>query len=246
MDLIKVPLGGFNAMKKRAAALIILLIFSFTLVSCGKKQEETPVVRNPLYQLNPPSPGDTIVTITTSRGTISAVLYSKLVPDTVNNFIKLADSGYYDGMLIHKVIKDFVIQMGDPTLAGNGGESFTGEGLPVEYNEMLHNFTGALGMAAGPDGLSYSQFYIVAGAPVSEEYVAAMKDAGFAANVIAAYEELGGLPSLDYEYTVFGQVYEGLELVQEISGVKADKYNRPKKDIVVSSVSVTSYTVPES
>ncbi len=232
-------------MKKRAVALILLLIFSFTLVSCGKKQEETPVVRNPLYQLNPPSPGDTVVTITTSRGTISAVLYSKLVPDTVNNFIKLADSGYYDGMLIHKVIKDFVIQMGDPTLTGNGGESFSGEGLPMEYNEMLHNFTGALGMASGTDGLAYSQFYIVAGSEVSEEYVQAMKDAGYAANVIAAYQELGGLPSLDYEYTVFGQVFEGLDIVKEIAGVKADKYNRPKKDITVTSVSVMPYAPAE-
>ena len=232
-------------MRKRVAALILLLVFSLSLVSCGKKPEEVPLARNPLHQLNGPAEGDTVVTITTTKGTIRAVLYSRVVPDTVNNFVKLADSGYYDGMTIHKVIKDFVIQMGDPTGKGNGGESYSGEGIPVEYNEMLHNFTGALGMACGTDGLAYSQFYIVAGSEVSEEYVQAMKDAGYAANVIAAYQELGGLPSLDYEYTVFGQVFEGLDIVKEIAGVKADKYNRPRKDITVTSVSVMPYAPAE-
>ena len=232
-------------MRKRVAALILLLVFSLSLVSCGKKPEEVPLARNPLYQLNAPAEGDTVVTITTTKGTIRAVLYSRVVPDTVNNFVKLADSGYYDGMTIHKVIKDFVVQMGDPTGKGNGGESYTGEGIPVEYNELLHNFTGALGMACGADGLAYSQFYIVAGTEVSEEYVQAMQDAGYAANVIAAYQELGGLPSLDFEYTVFGQVFEGLDIVKEIAAVKADKYNRPKKDITVTSVSVMPYAPAE-
>ena len=203
--------------------------------------DDTPTV-NPLYQLNSPKDGDTIVTITTSKGTISAILYDKVAPETVSNFIKLADSGYYDGMLIHKVIEDFVIQMGDPTLEGDGGESLYGEGIPLEYSELLHNFTGAIGMASGDDGLAYSQFYIVAGSEISEEYVEAMRDADYAANVIAAYQELGGQPSLDFRYTVFGQVYEGLDIVQEIASVKTDRYNRPKKDITVSSVTVMTYS----
>ncbi len=229
-------------MKKRLLSILVLFVVALSLVSCGKKEDPTPQPRNPLPQLNMPANGDTIVTITTTKGVIQAILFDKATPQTVNNFIKLADSGYYDGMIIHKVIKDFVVQMGDPTAEGNGGESFNGAGIPLEYNELLHNFTGALGMAAGTDGLAYSQFYIVAGTAVSEEYVNAMKSAGYASNVIAAYQELGGLPSLDYEYTVFGQVYEGLDILQEIAEAKTDKWNRPKKDIIVSSVSVSSYS----
>ena len=69
-----------------------------------------------------------------------------------------------------------------------------------------------------------------------------MKSAGYAANVIEAYKELGGQPSLDYEYTIFGQVFEGLDIVQEIANSKTDKWNRPKKDVTVSSVSISSYS----
>ena len=225
-------------MKKRLLSILVLFVVALSLVSCGKKEDPTPQPRNPLPQLNMPANGDTIVTITTTKGVIQAVLFDKAAPQTVNNFIKLADSGYYDGMIIHKVIKDFVVQMGDPTAEGNGGESFNGAGIPLEYNELLHNFTGALGMAAGTDGLAYSQFYIVAGTAVSEEYVNAMKSAGYASNVIAAYQELGGLPSLDYEYTVFGQVYEGMDVVDAIANLATGAGDKPLEDVKILSIDV--------
>ena len=232
-------------MYKKIIAFSLCLMLLFTLSSCGKKStEDDSTVTSSLYQLNSAKTGDTVVTIVTSKGTIKAVLYKDLAPNAVNNFTRLADSGYYDGVLIHKVIEDFVIQMGDgeETLTGTGGSSYNGRGVEPEYSDSLHNFTGALGLVHGDDDdLGYSQFYIVAGSDVSDEYISAMREAGYSEQVIAAYQELGGQPSLDYVYTVFGQVYEGLDIVQEIASQKTDKYNRPKKDITVESITVSSY-----
>ena len=230
---------------KKIVSLLLILAFALTLCSCGKKNggngDPEPAPKSPLYQLNAPQEGDTVVTIYTSEGDIKAVLYKKAAPKAVANFIKLADSGYYDDLTIHKVIKDFVIQMGDPTGHGDGGEAASGKGFACEYSDLMHNFTGALAMAGGTDGLNHSQFYIVAGSEMSDEYAAAMKEAGYSDEVIAAYRELGGLPSLDYVYTVFGQVYEGMDVVKAIASAKADKYNRPKKDITIDGVVISTY-----
>lgn len=231
-------------MKKTISVLVLLCLSMFLFTGCGNKNTEpdpvTPVV-SPLYQLNTPKAGDTVVVIYTSKGTIAAVLYPEAAPKTVKNFINLCDSGYYDGVLLHKAIADFCIQMGDPTGKGDGGESYNGRGLENEFHDLLHNFTGALGMATGTDGLNHSQFYIVAGAPISDEYIAALKNGGYSQEVIDAYIELGGQPSLDYVYTVFGQVYEGLDIVKQISQVDTDKYNRPEKDIIIDSMYVYTY-----
>lgn len=232
-------------MKKRLMALLLAAAMVFALSACGGGGSENEQPRHPLPQMNLPQDGDTVVLIETSEGSISAVLYEDLAPKACQNFIALADSGYYDGLLVHKAIADFVMQTGDPTLTGTGGEAAGGAGIAPEYVERLHNFTGALGMASGEDGLGHSQFYIVAGGAVSEEYVAAMQQAGYSADVIEAYGQLGGQPSLDYNYTVFGHVYEGLDIVKEIAAAKTDDYNRPKKDIQVYSITVSVYQTGE-
>lgn len=231
-------------MLKKVLSLILIVSLCFCLVSCGKKKEEGGKEQEvyPVSQLNGPKKGDTIVTIVTDMGTIRAVIFDDLVPDTARNFIGLAESGYYDGMIIHKVIKDFVMQFGDKTLKGDGGDSFAGPGVAPHFRDDLHSYTGSLGMVAYPDGLEYSQFFIIAGSTVSDEYIAEMQKAGYKQEVIDAFKKVGGQPGFDYVYTVFGQVYEGLDIVTAIASQEADKYNRPKKDMIVKTVSISSYS----
>jgi len=228
-------------MVKRSLALFLILTLSISLVSCGGKSGGEKLSGS-VPQLSGPSAGDTVVTIVTSEGTIKAVLFEDLVPDTAQNFIRLAETGYYDGMVIHKVISDFVVQLGDKTLRGDGGESYSGTGVAPEFRDDLHSYTGSLGMVVYPDGLQYSQFFIVAGSEVSEEYIQAMNDAGYSQDVIDAFKQTGGQPGFDYVYTVFGQVFEGIDTVKALASKETDKYNRPKKDVTVTSITVSSYT----
>ncbi|MBR5501666.1 MAG: peptidylprolyl isomerase, partial [Oscillospiraceae bacterium] len=148
-------------MKKRLLALLLAAVLMFTFTGCKNKGGSGESARHALPQMNLPQDGDTVVLIETSEGSISAVLYEDLAPKACQNFIALADSGYYDGLLIHKVLADFVIQTGDPTLTGTGGEAANGTGIQPEYVERLHHFTGALGMASDEHGGAQSQCYIV-------------------------------------------------------------------------------------
>ncbi len=231
-------------MTKKILSLVMALSLAFCLAACAGKSstDGSNKTESSVLQLNAPSEGDTIVTIVTDKGTIKAVIYDELVPNTASNFISLVESGYYDGMVIHKVIKDFVMQLGDKTLKGDGGESSTGHGIEPEFRDDLHSYTGSLGMVTYGDGLEYSQFFIVAGSQVSEEYINEMRDAGYDEDVIDTFSKIGGQPGFDYVYTVFGQVFEGMDTVTEIVSQDTDKYNRPKKDITVKSITISTYT----
>ena len=234
-------------MSRKVVSLMLIIVLALSLTSCSgrKKGEKGEDVTSSVRQLCSPKEGDTIVTIVTGKGTIKAVIYDDLVPKTAQNFMDLADTGYYDGMIVHKTIKNFVMQFGDKTLKGDGGESFSGQGVSPEYRDDLHSYTGALGMVVYGDGLQYSQFFIIAGDTVSDAYIEAMQKAGYSPEVIDAFKELGGQPQLDYVYTIFGQVYEGLDIVKDIASQDTDKYNRPKKDITIKTVSISSYTSEE-
>ena len=134
----------------------------------------------------------TLVDIVTAKGTITIKLYEEEAPKTCDNFLKLAKQGFYDGLTFHRVVKDFVIQGGDPTGTGRGGHGYT---LPAEISPNLKHVKGAVAMARLPDTVnpqrrsSGSQFYIC------------LKDNFF----------------LDGKYTIFGQVVQGMEICEKIS-----------------------------
>lgn len=169
-----------------------------------------------------------IVTFETTRGTIKAELYPEIAPNTVNNFISLIQKGFYDGTIFHRVIPGFMIQGGDPEGTGMGGESIWGRPFEDEFDVELRNFRGALSMANAGPSTNGSQFFIVQAKDCDPGLLSQMKEIGvnargqgFPEEVIAKYQEIGGTPWLDYKHSVFGQVFEGMEVVDKIAATDA-------------------------
>lgn len=176
--------------------------------------------------------------IKTNLGTIEVQLFEKLATKTVKNFVELAKKGYYDGVTFHRVIPDFMIQGGDPTGTGRGGESIYGHPFEDEFSEQLFNFNGALSMANAGPNTNGSQFFIVSNEHVPANMIDQMKMVGYPQEVIDRYKENGGTPWLDHRHTVFGQVIKGMDVVQTISKVERDQMDKPKDNVVMEKITI--------
>jgi peptidyl-prolyl cis-trans isomerase B (cyclophilin B) len=186
-------------------------------------------------------PLDCLVEISTDFGNMTVRL-SNATPGHRDNFIKLAEEGFYDGTLFHRVIDGFMIQGGDPNSKnaksgqglGTGGPGYT---IPAEFVDSLVHVKGALAAARtnNPEKRSSgSQFYIVQGKVLSEAEVDNMerqKGIRYSPEQRTAYMTNGGTPFLDREYTVFGQVIKGLDVIDKIAKVKKGSRDRPEKDV---------------
>ena len=176
--------------------------------------------------------------IKTNLGEIKIQLFEKQAPKTVNNFVQLAEKGYYDGVIFHRVIPDFMIQGGDPTGTGRGGKSIYGKAFEDEFSDQLFNFTGALSMANAGPNTNGSQFFIVSNEHVPANMIEQMKVVGYPQEIIDHYAKVGGTPWLDHRHTVFGPVITGMDVVKKISQAKRDSMDKPKKDIVMEKVTI--------
>ncbi|MBR4910908.1 MAG: peptidylprolyl isomerase [Clostridia bacterium] len=194
------------------------------------------------YQLLSPAAGDTVAVMHTNMGDIKIKLFPKEAPKAVENFITHAKNGYYNGLIFHRVIEDFMIQGGDPEGTGRGGESIWGESFEDEFDPALHNLRGALSMAnAGPD-TNGSQFFIVEAKSVPSNMLSQMRGMagrGFPEDIVTAYEQLGGTPWLDFRHTVFGQVTEGMDVVDKIAETPVGANDKPIEDVVITSIDIT-------
>lgn len=192
-------------------------------------------------QLSTPQKGDTLAVMHTNMGDIKIKLFPEKAPKTVENFVTHSKNGYYNGLKFHRVINDFMIQGGDPRGNGTGGESIWGGSFSDEFDPELHNLRGALSMAnSGPD-TNGSQFFIVQAREVPANMLEQMRDLednGFPADITAAYEALGGTPWLDFRHTVFGQVTEGMDVVDAIAAVETVN-DVPRSDVIIESIEVT-------
>lgn len=128
-------------------------------------------------------------TMKTNKGDIKIQLFEKQAPMTVENFVRLAEKGYYDGVIFHRVIKDFMIQGGDPKGDGTGGESIWGHPFEDEFSSQLFNFRGALSMANSGPSTNGSQFFIVQNQNMPKRYTRDMREAGYPQEVIKRYKQ---------------------------------------------------------
>ena len=233
------------------------------------------------YQTEAPEKGEEICVLTTDMGEIKIRFFPEAAPKAVYSFKAHALSGYFDGLLFHRVIDNFMIQGGDPEGNGTGGESIWGEDFEDEFHSNLVNISGSLSCAnSGPD-TNGSQFFINAVEPGTidwdgyksycieymlylDQYVEMYGEEGrnyFIASYgdtidfnkvtdeyKALYDEYGGNITLDGAYsvngrghTVFGQVFEGLDVVREIMKVQTDDYDKPVEDVKILSAEIVVY-----
>ena len=202
--------------KKKKGILASLLAGALALVGCSTNIVDE--VRTPPKEL----PVATIVF--KDYGTVEAELYPHIAPNTVNNFISLANSGFYDNLTFHRIIKDFMIQGGDPEGTGMGGPGYSikGEFTKNKFKNDLKHTEGVLSMARSQNKDSAgSQFFIMT------------KD----------------IPSLDGQYASFGKVISGMDIIHEIENVETDANDKPVKDVVIESIKVDTkgekYDEPE-
>lgn len=169
---------------------------------------------NAEYQKKAPVEGEEVVTLHTNYGDISFKFFPEVAPKAVYSFKALAKSGRYDGTIFHRVINNFMIQGGDYTnFNGTGGASAYGEEFDLEVSDYLSNIEGAVAMANRGPGTNGSQFYIN---QVNNNY-------------------------LDGNYTVFAQVYEGMDVVNTIAKVKTDSSDKPVEDVILISAELHKY-----
>ncbi len=213
-------------------------------------------------QLEEPEKGEEIAVFTTNKGVIKIKLCPEEAPKAVENFKGLINEGYYDGLTFHRVINGFMIQGGDPNGDGTGGESIWGGKFEDEYNGDMYHFRGALAYANSGMDTNGSQFYIVQSPAVEDGYfdyidqvvnqygdseilydstTGKIVRVNYSDKAKEEYNTLGGTPHLDFGYTVFGQVIEGMEVVDAIAAVETDDSDKPAEDVVIEKAEIVKY-----
>ncbi len=230
-----------NFLIKTVNSLVFIVLFA----SCSGSNTDTSALMSELKSSNMEDARKKVL-IETSMGNMTIELFNE-TPKHRDNFIKLVEEAYYDGTLFHRVINQFMIQGGDPDSKnaepgqqlGVGGPDYT---IEAEIVDGLFHKKGALAAARQGDQVnpekrsSGSQFYIVHGRVFSHEELKMFEERSdklFSTEQLKVYTTIGGTPHLDGDYTVYGMVVDGLEVIDKIAAVETDRHNRPLEDISV-------------
>lgn len=214
--------------KTQKIQIFFLIITTFLLAGCGEKENQAENKLNQNNNINntsnmndgqlaAPQEGDIIAVVDTNHGTVKFKLFHEHVPQTATNFMELAKSGFYDGVVFHRIITDFMIQGGDPTGTGMGGHSHKGKGthVPDEFHDDLSHHYGAVSMANAGPNTGGSQFFIV--------------------------QSKDGTSWLNGHHSVFGQVFEGMDIIEKIAVVETDMRDKPHDDVVMEKVYIIEH-----
>ena len=208
--------------------IIIIIITIILLVGCEKKAKNIEDYFDEnlinIEQLNLPVKGEEIAIVKTTKGDMKIRLFKDIAPLAVENFITLAKEGYYDGYGFSRIEDNFCIQIGGNTEYPHG-KSIYGDFYDLEIDSEYHNFFGAIGVARTAEKKNSSLFYIISREDLLEEDIEFLENNETSLNKeeVYAYKAIGGVPRLDYEYTIFGQVYEGLDILINISKTPINK-----------------------
>ena len=246
--------------KRNLCALCAVVLSLLLLCACGGSRYSVPdrgAVESSERQFTAPSDGDLIAIFTTSLGEVRAVLYPDAAPMAVYNFVGLARSGYYDNTIIWRSEYGFTVQGGDATGTGTGGSTiYSDNPIPLEADSSLRHYAGALCAATtkGDPNSGESQFYFVTALPdsVDEDMQSQLTQNGYTESQVAAYAAAGGLPYLDNTDTVFGQVYQGMDVVDKMACVDTvtdeegnDTFRPTEEDtITIEKVTIATYPGP--
>lgn len=246
---------------KKIMVLLFTLIMAMAFTGCSASATEETLLQSQM-----PKEGDEIAVVKTNLGEIRLMFFPTEAPKAVENFKSLANKGYYNNTTFHRVINEFMIQGGDPTATGMGGESMWGEAFEDEISPKLHFFRGALAMANSGPNTNGSQFFMVQTPTADQQLIDMIENAKtdektginigkdnkfyalkdiFTEDVMNYYKEKGGFLGLEYvfgaPYTVFGQIYDGFDTLDSIATTQTDASDKPVSTVTIESITIEKY-----
>lgn len=198
-------------------------------------------------QLKSPKIGEEIAVIKTSMGDIKIRLFPDVAPKTVENFKKLVEEGYYNAQKFDRVEADFLIQV---KTRDEPGKNIDRNYLEKEVNDEYRHFTGSVGLATNPEGKGGSSFYIICNEGIDPSYLDMVsmlgEEVGYPTKVVKAYRIYGGVPRLDFNYTVFGQVFYGMDTAfsinkQPVAREPETGLLQPIEPIIIEDIEIVTY-----
>ncbi len=235
-------------MKRKIASImagLLSVVMLLTISGCGI-EAENPILDADIefIQFEEPEEGAPIATIDTTYGDITVVLYPEEAPNAVENFLTLAQQGYYDGTCVFSLMSapDGAFLAGTEDKKGKTATSiFDGKDFNYELSPSLWSYAGALGSISTKDKKASSRFFIVSDGEVPQDMLDKMVEANYPQKVIDKFAEVGGAPLYSRLYTIYGQVIEGMDVVNKIVASDKNENNVPVDDIIINTITVGEY-----
>ena len=200
-----------------------------------------------LLQFAPLVSGEELAVVDTTKGSFTMRFFPSEAPQAVENFISLAKEGFYDGKSIYAIAHTEGQQLPVSFVSGSedggisGSSIYGNEPFDAEISTNLWPFGGAVAAISNSSGKADSRFFVTAAASVDEEQAKEMRERGFPGKVIEKFQEVGGVPQYSLSYAIFGQVVDGMDVVEQILNTPCDENQIPKEEIYINSVNFINY-----